>query len=158
MEDVEMRMLVRAFQEVFPETSMWREGPTPAPPLLLVGSKRPLRVDPAALATRMRNPAVAADLTRIGMGTPEALAALYLGGPAETRRWVGDAPSVTDDRTVVDFTNPRSPYSGFGFGYFRATGAELLRLRRRTGDTAAMFDRLHAAAPRFLETAAAATP
>jgi hypothetical protein len=125
--------------------------------LLLVGSKRPLRVDPAALARRMQSPAVAADLTRIGMGNPEALAALYLGGPEETRRWVGDAPSVTDDRTVVDFTNPRSPYSGFGFGYFRATGDELLRLRRHTADIAAMFDRLHAAAPRFLETPATAT-
>jgi spermidine synthase len=158
MEDVEMRMLVRAFQEVFPETSMWREGPSPAPPLLLVGSKRPLHVDPAALATRMQNPAIAADLARIGMGTPEALAAFYLGGPEETRRWVGDAPSVTDDRTVVDFTNPRSPYSGFGFGYFRATGAERVRLRQHSADIAAMFDRLHAAAPRFLTTAAAATP
>jgi spermidine synthase len=146
MEDVEMRMLVRAFQEVFPETSMWREGLGLGAPLLLVGSKRPLRPDPVALAVRMRNPAIAGDLARIGMGTPEALTAFYLGGPEETRRWVAGAPSVTDDRTLVDFTNPRSAYSGFGFGYFRASGAERARLQRHIADLAAMQERLHAEA------------
>jgi spermidine synthase len=147
MEDVEMRMLVRAFQEVFPETSMWREALGPgASPLLLVGSKRPLHLDPAVLAMRMRNPAIAGDLARIGMGTPEGLAAFYLGGPEETRRWIAAAPSVTDDRTVVDFTNPRSPYSGFGFGYFRASGAERARRQRHIAELAAWQARMHAAA------------
>jgi hypothetical protein len=114
--------------------------------LLLVGSKRPLHLDPAVLAMRMRNPAIAGDLARIGMGTPEGLAAFYLGGPEETRRWVAAAPSVTDDRTVVDFTNPRSPYSGFGFGYFRASGAERARRQRHIAELAAWQARMHAAA------------
>lgn len=117
MPERELRMLVRAFLTVFPETTLWASGRNA--PLLVVGTKRPLRIDAAELARRMADPRVQPDLARIGLRRPPALFRLYIAGPERVRAWVGDAPSVTDDRTVVDFTTPRALQSGYGFGYFR---------------------------------------
>jgi spermidine synthase len=121
MGDLEQRMLVAAFLRVFPETMLWQQGPFG--PLLLVGTKHPMRIDEAELARRMAAEPVHADLVKVGIPDPAALFRLFIAGPARTRGWVGDATAVTDDRTIVDFTTPRAVYSGFGFGYFRLQGA-----------------------------------
>jgi predicted membrane-bound spermidine synthase len=138
----ELRMLVAAFTAVFPETSLWLEGRGPSAPLLFVGSKRPLALDVDTLARRMGHDAIRADLTRLKIGTPAELFELFITGPERTRRWVAGATPVTDDRTVVDFTTPRSVYSGFGFGYYRVTGAEAEAMRRHLGELTALYDRL----------------
>jgi spermidine synthase len=122
MSELDIRMLVQAFVRVFPETSLWEQGPNG--PLLLIGTKVPLRIDAARLAERMQDPAVRADLVRIGMPQPSSFFPWLITGPAGTRRWLGDVPAVTDDRTVVDFATPKRLQSGFGFGYFRLQGAE----------------------------------
>jgi hypothetical protein len=142
MTEPEMRMLVQAFITVFPETTMWKEGDLFAAPLLLVGSKRPLTIDVAALARRMQPDDMHRDLSRLKMGNPDEMFQLFLAGPEGTRRWVGDSPSVTDDRTVVDFTTPRSVYSGFGFGYFRVAGDTLARFNTHLWEVAALYKRL----------------
>jgi hypothetical protein len=122
MGDLEMRMLVAAFLEVFPETTLWQQGPLG--PLLLVGTRHPLRIDQQDLRRRMAQEPVHADLVRVNLASPEALFRLFIAGGERTRAWVGDARPVRDDRTVVDFTTPRAVYSGYGFGYFRLRGAE----------------------------------
>src|SRR5882672_5008103 len=90
----------------------------------------------------MADPAVHADLERLGIDTPERLFALFVAGPDGARRWVGDAAPVTDDRTVVDYTTPRQVYSGFGFGYFLLRGPELEAMRVHLYDVAALYKRL----------------
>jgi hypothetical protein len=120
MGDDEARMLVRAFQNVFPETTLWEHGR--GGPLLAVGSKTPLSIDLERLRRRMREGAVGEDLARLGLADPDALLGLFIAGPERTRAWVAGVPPVTDDRTVVDFSTPKALYSGFGFGYFRLQG------------------------------------
>jgi spermidine synthase len=143
MNEYEMRMMVRAFTNVFPETTMWREGVNIGAPLLLVGTKRPLRIDAETLAARMRGEAVHDDLTRIGIGDPAKLFELFIAGKEGTQRWVGDVPPVTDDRTVVDFTTPRTVYSGFGFGYFRLAGADADAMWAHVAEIGELYQRLH---------------
>jgi spermidine synthase len=158
MNEREMRMLVAAFLAVFPETSVWLEGRSlAAAPLLLVGTRRPLGIDLATLARRMQHPAVRADLVRLNLGEPAQLLDLFVTGPSGTRRWVGDAPPVVDDRTVVDFTTPRAVYSGFGFGYFRVSGREAEAARRHLAEVRALYDRLREPAAELL-VPAGATP
>jgi hypothetical protein len=142
MNEQEMRVMVAAFQAVFPETSLWREGPLPAAPLMLVGTKRPLAIDVAELARRMAASPVHADLERIGFGTPERLFALFIAGPEGTRRWIAGAPPITDDQTVVDYSTPRGVYSGYGFGFFKVRGEELVESRRHLREIEALYQRM----------------
>jgi spermidine synthase len=140
MSESDMRMLVQAFVHVFPQTSLWEEGRNG--PLLLVGTKVPMRIDVPVLARRMNDPHVQADLARIGMAGPADLFQWFIVGPEGTRRWLGDSPAVTDDRTVVDFTTPKRLQSGFGFGYFRLQGAERNAFSRHMGELQALYGRL----------------
>ena len=151
-------MLVAAFIAVFPETSLWLEGRGPAAPILFVGSKRPLALDRDTLARRMRHDAIRADLSRLKIGTPEELFEHFIAGPEGTRRWVAGAAPVTDDRTVVDFTTPRSVYSGFGFGYYKVQGAELEAFHRHLRELAALYDRIREPASVLLRDGSRASP
>ena len=127
MGSLEARMLVRAFVEVFPETTLWRQSLFPGTPILLVGSKKPQTIDVEVLAKRMQHPAIRSDLAAIYSPAPRQLFRYFIAGPEGIRRWVQDAPSVTDDRTMVDFSTPRSVYSGFGLSQLHLMGEERTR-------------------------------
>ncbi len=119
LETAEMRMLVRAFVDAFPHASLW--DCTHPGEWLLIGSKKPLRIDLDALAARMADPAIARDLARIdvetgGIRSPADLLSLHLMGHAGLAAFAGDARPVTDDRSVVDFTTPRHARANFGLG------------------------------------------
>jgi hypothetical protein len=87
--------------------------------LLVVGAKAPLHLDLGQLERRMRRPPLREELEKIGTATPGALLALYLAGPEQLWRWVESVPPVTDDHTRVDFSSPRLPQAGYGFGTLR---------------------------------------
>ena len=119
LETRELQMLVRAFTDVFPYASVW--DCTHPYEWVLIGSKRPLRVDLGTLAVRMASPAIARDLARIDPGTggirsPADLLSLHLLGRDAMVAFAADAPAVTDDRSVVDFTTPRHARANFGLG------------------------------------------
>jgi spermidine synthase len=142
MPEREMRMLTRAFLNVFPETTVWLELPKGPVPILLVGSNRPLTIDIATLARRMHADPVRQDLVRLGFPEPRQLFEHFVAGTARTARWVADAPSVTDDHTVVDFSTPKQLYSGFGFGSTRLRGRMLGDMNAYLWSTAGLVDRL----------------
>ena len=119
LEPDEMRRLVRAFVDVFPYASVW--DCTHPYEWVLVGGKRAPRLDIDALAARMAEPSIARDLARIepdqgGLLTPADLLSLHLMDREAMARFAGDAPPVTDDRSVVDFTSPRRARANFGLG------------------------------------------
>lgn len=125
MGELELRMLVRSVLDVFPETSLWLQGPMVengnplSNMLLIVGSKRPLRIDLENLTRRMHRSPVRESLEAIETARPEELLGLYLGGSKRLRKWVEDVPAVVDDHTRVDFSSPMLPQAGFGFGMLR---------------------------------------
>jgi spermidine synthase len=119
LETPEMRMLVRAFVDAFPHASLW--DCTHPGEWLLLGSKKPLRIDLDALAARMAAPGIARDLVRIdadagGIRSPADLLSLHLMGHGGLAAFAADARPVTDDRSVVDFTAPRRARANFGLG------------------------------------------
>ena len=140
MSELDVQMLVRAFLDVFPETTLWEEG-RPGP-LLLIGTKRPLRIDVADLARRVQREPVHADLVRLRYPDAAAILDLFIAGPERTRQWVADVPPVTDDHTFVDFSTPKRLYSGFGLGYFRLRGEEADTFRAHVASTQALYQRL----------------
>ncbi|MCG8555825.1 MAG: fused MFS/spermidine synthase [Proteobacteria bacterium] len=106
----EIKMVVRTFMEVFPESSLWSGV---IGPLLLVGSPSPLRVQPEGLLARANRPNVRRDLGRFGVSAFDVMAN-HLMGPSSLARFAGEVPLITDDMTYIDFSIPRSRMSGFG--------------------------------------------
>jgi spermidine synthase len=104
----EFKIIVRTFQSVFKETTMWAnvgfETYGQATYVKLVGTDKPLQIDYRELKRRLGEPRIEADLAPFGMAQPEALLDAFLAGPEEVREWVGDLPVQTDDHPIVPFT------------------------------------------------------
>jgi spermidine synthase len=108
------KMLFRAFTDVFPEATAWRQLEDGA--ILLVGSRQPLRIDYQRLQERMREPRVARDLELIEIRDADHLLSFFTLDPPALEAFVRGVEPVTEDRTVLDFSMPRFVGSGFGLG------------------------------------------
>lgn len=97
------RLLVRTFQSVFPNTSIWFADFT----TVLVGLRDEPAVTMEDVRERMRDPAVAASLRAIGVDSAEDLLSLYMAGPDQVRALVGSGPYNTDDRPFIEYQGPR---------------------------------------------------
>ena len=92
------RMIVRSFQHVFPHTTAWAGGS------VLVGTKQPLHVEPAAFACKADDPETAAVLADVGIPTFDALLGIFDANARALRSFVGDGPLLTDDRPRLEYT------------------------------------------------------
>lgn len=92
------KLLVRTFLTAFPDATMWADGS------LFVAGRRPLalRRDWFELG-KMQDPATREILTSMGIDSFETLLSLYVAGPEEIRRYVGEGPVLTDDRPVLEY-------------------------------------------------------
>ncbi len=106
----EQKMLIRAFVDVFPESSLWQSNYAS---LLLIGFKDGAHIRPEDFLALTSKPQVQADFQHIRT-TPIGLLGMHLMGPPSLAEFVRDVPPVTDDRTYIDFSVPRSSEAGFG--------------------------------------------
>lgn len=95
--EIQYRLIVRTFQSVFPNTTVWADG------RLLIGAKGPLRPDLAGYARRLGDPASREALGALGIGSTDALLSLCTAGPEALRRFVGPGPLLTDDRPLIEY-------------------------------------------------------
>ena len=96
--ETEYKLLMRTFLSVFPDATLWADGQ------LVVGSKRPLRVDRAQLERRFRDPATREALEDgSAPDSVRSLLSLYWGGPEEMSRFVGAGPTLTDDLPLAEY-------------------------------------------------------
>jgi spermidine synthase len=94
---VEYKLIMRTFLDVFPEATLWHGG------ALMVGTKRPLRLRPAAFARHRADPKTRSALEAVQLGDFDALRRLYTAGPGEMKAFVGAGPMLTDDRPLVEY-------------------------------------------------------
>jgi spermidine synthase len=96
-----IRIIVRAFADVFPHTSLWYDGTS----VLLVGCKgRPLTIDEGQFRTRLARPEVQRNLASIGTPDADLLLATYAFGREGVDRLIGgDVPENTDDRPYLEY-------------------------------------------------------
>ncbi len=94
---VEYTLIMRTFLEVFPHATLWYDAN------FMVGSLKPLSIDPAALERMRQNPETRAALDAVGLKTFENLRSWFTAGPDEMRAFVGDGPLLTDDRPLVEY-------------------------------------------------------
>ncbi len=108
----EFKIIVRTFQTVFPNTTLWVnvgfETYGQAAYLKLVGTREPLLIDYKELTARLKEPRIRQDLAPFGMDAPEEILDAYLAGPRVTARWTEGLPIQTDNHPIVPFTTAYS--------------------------------------------------
>ena len=102
IEDV--RMLYRTFAEAFPHVMVFYYNFD----TFLVGSARPFVLSPSGFQERLVSKRLAKDLAAIGLAESKDLLNAYLMGRDAMLRFAGEAPIVTDDRPIVEFTAPKA--------------------------------------------------
>jgi spermidine synthase len=98
----DFRALVRSFAAAFAHTTLWQSTYD----VVLIGSNRPIRVDPAELARRIAQPGVARQLARVGLDAPLPFLAEFALDDAGVRRYIEGAPWNTDDNLYLEFSSP----------------------------------------------------
>lgn len=144
------RMVVATFLEVFPRSTMWVLGRD----AMLVGGKD-WTMDPSRVFEGLREESVAEDLRRFGLDSPERFLACYVMGPERMRTFAADAPVVTDDKPVLEYT---APAAVFRQGLSEKNLESILELREPPpgADTLGpVFDRTWVAAELFHRAVAA---
>ncbi|HEY5657674.1 MAG TPA: spermidine synthase, partial [Myxococcota bacterium] len=96
--------VVRTFQQAFAHTALWLTQYDAE----LIGSNAPLRIDEDALARRLEDPTIAADLERVEMGSPEDFLSYFVAGSEGLRRFARSGVVNTDDNLHLEFSAPRS--------------------------------------------------
>ena len=122
--------VLRTVMEVFPETSLWIHRATG----IIVSSRDPgQKLDVGALATRMSEPALKADLAGLQVDGVRSFVKLYTLDPTTLGRLTASARPVTDDRPSLEFheVSHRSPEL-VGTHWSDAAQALELLLRART--------------------------
>ncbi len=121
------RSLLKTFLDVFPEAAVFRvaEGD-----LLLIGSSSPLQISLAGFERAFAAPGIREDLERIGIDSPGALLAKWIGGSAALLSAAGEqAEFNTDDNGLVEFGAP-----GFLNQPTRSENLSLLKQGRRPAE------------------------
>ena len=98
--------IVRAFRDVFPNTTIWYVPNTPNAFTIVVGRLEPGPLPFARIAANW-TPPVARDLAEIGMRAPADLLPALLLGPAEVERITRDVPPHVDDLPSVEYESGR---------------------------------------------------
>lgn len=95
--EAEYKLIMRTFLSVFPEATLWGDGS------LMLGSVEPLQLRQADFEWKLDVPGRREMLASLGVESFDDLRRLYLAGPAQMRRYVGDGPVLTDDRPLVEY-------------------------------------------------------
>ncbi|HEV8434907.1 MAG TPA: fused MFS/spermidine synthase, partial [Thermoanaerobaculia bacterium] len=98
--------IVRAFHDVFPNTTIWSVPNTPNSFTIVIGrmEEGPLPLDRVA---RNWTAPVAQDLAEIGMNKPDDLLTALMLGPAEVEKITRNVPPHTDDLPSVEYDSGR---------------------------------------------------
>jgi spermidine synthase len=94
---LEYTLIMRTFLDVFPDATLWYDAN------FMVGTKRPLRVDPRALDRLRENATTREALDEVGLTGFDVLRSWYTASAEEMRAFVGDGPILTDDRPLVEY-------------------------------------------------------
>jgi spermidine synthase len=94
---IEYTLIMRTFLDVFPDATLWYDGN------FMVGTRRPLSIDAAALDRLRAEPITRDALDAVGLTSFDVLKSWYTAGPDEMRAFVGEGAILTDDRPMVEY-------------------------------------------------------
>ena len=94
---VEYSLIMRTFLDVFPNATLWADAG------FMVGTVKPLQIDPAAIDRLRQRPETREALDAVGLKSFDDLRRWFTAGPDDMRAFVGDGPILTDDRPLVEY-------------------------------------------------------
>ncbi len=97
----DLRTLVRTFQSVFPETSLWLNGGY----LLILGGLDPLHIDLQRFLERYAVHDPLGGMRQLD-SDPYNLLGLFMSHGSAIRNWTHDAPLNTDDNRFIEYSTP----------------------------------------------------
>ena len=98
-------IFLKTFHSVFPHLSIWIDDSD----MLVMGAERPLQFDPATLARRMSDPAVAWSLRRSKINL-SYLKNIYVGHENMLKVLRPGIPLNVDDHPILEFSAPKSVF------------------------------------------------
>ena len=101
-----VQTLIRTFRSAFDQVLLFTPDPMSSD-LLMVGSRRPLIVDRARIATFMQRESVRKELARGGFEAPEDIVGLLVADEARLDAHIGAGPLNTDDNAHIEFSAPK---------------------------------------------------
>ena len=106
------RSIVYTFYTAFPNATIWKPAYGDC---LLIGSIGDMSVDYSSFIKRMSNPAIASDLKRINLASPNVFLGRLMMGPAGIKQMTQGAALHTDDNALVEFAAPRAMTNAVSF-------------------------------------------
>jgi spermidine synthase len=102
LDERSLKSILRSFLAIYPEGSAWLNHYSVATPMLaLIGGRSAVRIDPATLAARLAEPAMAQALQPFGLATPVDLLGQFVGGATALADYAGPGLRNTDDYPAV---------------------------------------------------------
>jgi len=141
----EWKMLLGTFMTQFPYTVLFTELESTT--YVAIGSAEPIVIDLDVLERWLQQPRVANHLKSIKIPDVPTFLSYFVAGQDRLWEYVGHDPQlITDDRTYVDFTIPRSGAAGFGFGLAKHPKSQKPLLERTAAEWE-LIERLRIAEP-----------
>jgi spermidine synthase len=101
----DFKLLIRTFQSVFPNVTVWDGGGHG----VMLGTMGPTSFDLGRLERLYRSsPELREELSRWGLSDAAGLLSCLMLDSATAREFAGDGPIHTDDRPLLEFSEPRS--------------------------------------------------
>lgn len=100
----DVRMLVKTFNSVFPHTTIWIANTD----IFMIGSPARTNISYALLEERLAMPNIKALLREIDLEAPIEILNTFLMNEDMARAYSGNAPIITDNMPLVEFTGPKS--------------------------------------------------
>jgi spermidine synthase len=122
----DFKNIVKTFQSVFPQTTLWLANNCRNKHALIVGTVKPFEVDFDRVVELMDMPSVKADLEEVRLSNPYALLGSLALSPASVERYSYLAPINSDDHPTLEFSAGRYPTRT---AYWAANHADFLQFR-----------------------------
>lgn len=107
-----LRIIIRTFLDVFPDSRAYlADFNVRTPALALVGTTAPIAYDAAWLTRRVRSRALGMALEQLALDDELDLFGTLVATPEELEQFANDAPSNSDDRTIITYRAPRVAYA-----------------------------------------------
>ncbi len=104
----DLKTIVRTFQTVFPNSSLW--GQAHLSDLFLIGFKNPDQIFKISDLSLANKPEIRKDLHSIGLSNVKILQALKFLDKEELTNYAGQGKLHTDNLPILEFSAPRSLY------------------------------------------------
>ena len=104
----DIRGILKSVHSVFPHVQVWYANSEPHENTIVIASKQPIAIDPAALARRLAVTAITDDLAEVGIISTTQLLDYFMLGDRAVAEFARTGRLNTDDHPLLEFLAPRS--------------------------------------------------